>query len=519
MIPKLESIGRPSISESIQEMVSGMMGKFSPMNLAKGLINRNPDKNEINEKESDKLTPLENNTKIGKVDTGLFTTIASGTFQKVRVSDGAATVATKYYSLFDKKEKDNKLKFELESDFEKEKTEETKRKFDESLKEIDSISSKSTSGGKPSSPSGSGISSKSTSGGKPSSPSGSGISSKSTSGGKPFLGKFKKTTLNAGRGIALAGAAGYGAYETNKLISRTASPERNDNEPKDEQNKKTLTRVSPVSTEGVSKLLERGESSNYEQLVIGKGGGDLTGKFNKKALTDMSVGEVRDLQKKMISSGKFPSSALGKYQIIGETLQGAIDQGIVNSDDKFDKNTQDKLFKTYLIGSKRKSINEFISGRSDNIEQAQMELAQEFASVGVPRKVSKGEFGKYPVRDLQVGESLYAGVAGNKARISPEQSAAALMYDRIAQQKESPKIASAENTGVKSGNKLYSETSSNLDSKRNVSSVSVNNPTKNVLGRPPKSKIITGTTLMDTPYVASFVTPMAINPTFLVAER
>ena len=51
-----------------------------------------------------------------------------------------------------------------------------------------------------------------------------------------------------------------------------------------------------------------------------------------------------------------------------------------------------------------------------SLDTAQLELAAEYASVGVPYDMKKGSYnGKYPVRDIKKGESLYSGIGGNRA--------------------------------------------------------------------------------------------------------
>jgi hypothetical protein len=76
-------------------------------------------------------------------------------------------------------------------------------------------------------------------------------------------------------------------------------------------------------------------------------------------LTEMTVSEVRDLQNRMLSNPEnrarykdaagnaVGSSAVGAPQIVGKTLQGLIDRGVVDPDAKFDENLQDKII-TYL---------------------------------------------------------------------------------------------------------------------------------------------------------------------------
>lgn len=70
-------------------------------------------------------------------------------------------------------------------------------------------------------------------------------------------------------------------------------------------------------------------------------------------LTSMSVGEIRQLQQQMLQSpnNRWNSSAIGRYQVVGKTLQGLIDRGVVSVNDKFDEATQDKIAKTLIEDS------------------------------------------------------------------------------------------------------------------------------------------------------------------------
>lgn len=70
-------------------------------------------------------------------------------------------------------------------------------------------------------------------------------------------------------------------------------------------------------------------------------------------LTGMTIGQIRQLQQEMLRNpnNRWNSSALGRYQIVGKTLQGLIDRGVVSLDDKFDEATQDKLAKVLIEDS------------------------------------------------------------------------------------------------------------------------------------------------------------------------
>ena len=148
-----------------------------------------------------------------------------------------------------------------------------------------------------------------------------------------------------------------------------------------------------------------------------------------KNLTDMTIAEVHANQHPN-GAGFF---AVGKYQIIPKTMVGFIGylkkKGINPKTTKFDARIQN-MYGNYTLSTKRPSVGEFISGKKvthryrdySDMETAQLDLAAEFASIGVPRDMKKGEFnGTLPVIDIKRGDSLYKGApGGNAAGTSPD---------------------------------------------------------------------------------------------------
>ena len=112
--------------------------------------------------------------------------------------------------------------------------------------------------------------------------------------------------------------------------------------------------------------------------------------------------------------------AVGKYQIVPKTMKGFIRylraQGIDTSKRKFDASIQN-MYGQYSITQKRAKVGRFLKGdTSVSLDTAQLELAADYASVGVPYDMKKGSYnGKYPLRDIKKGESLYSGTGSNYA--------------------------------------------------------------------------------------------------------
>jgi hypothetical protein len=151
-------------------------------------------------------------------------------------------------------------------------------------------------------------------------------------------------------------------------------------------------------------LIGKGEGG-YQSFNRGRAG-DSAGQ--KHDFSQMTVKDVSLAQK----SGQF--FAIGKYQIIPTTLQGAIDRLRLDTTRLFTDELQELIFRNYLINFKRPDVFRYITGDIVDIKRAQRALALEFASVGEPDS----------------GRSHYGGVGGNQASITLAQSADALNQER-----------------------------------------------------------------------------------------
>ena len=151
------------------------------------------------------------------------------------------------------------------------------------------------------------------------------------------------------------------------------------------------------------KLLDfigKAEGANYNTLVGG----------STKDLENMTVEQVQALQKEMSSSKNYLSNAVGKYQIIADTLNEAMKATGVKSTDKFNAATQDKLA-NYLL--EKRGVNEFNSGKI-SLEQFIDSLAKEWASL--------------PTRS---GKSYYDGDGTNKSTVKRSEVRKAVLPSQV----------------------------------------------------------------------------------------
>ena len=137
-----------------------------------------------------------------------------------------------------------------------------------------------------------------------------------------------------------------------------------------------------------------------------------------KPLTKMTYGEIIDAQKTW--SRNHGSSAAGAYQFMRATLIDLANANpSISGNDLFTPELQDQLGYQLLL---RRGYNEFMAGKISRTEFGKR-LAMEWASFPV-LAATKGAH-----RDVQRGQSYYAGDGLNKALVAPD--AVETMLERV----------------------------------------------------------------------------------------
>ena len=178
----------------------------------------------------------------------------------------------------------------------------------------------------------------------------------------------------------------------------------------------TSTTFADSNSQAAATLLDR--------IVLGEGTSDAAaqehglasdydityayGQYNppdSKPLSEMTIGEVKQLQQQMIANqagNKLKSSAVGKYQLIAETLE--VQQKILGlpDDTKFDAATQE-LFGLSLL--EKRGFSKWIDGTITD-HDFQKNLAKEWASVADP-DTGKSYYGQnVGTTDAQIKEAM-----------------------------------------------------------------------------------------------------------------
>lgn len=126
-------------------------------------------------------------------------------------------------------------------------------------------------------------------------------------------------------------------------------------------------------------------------------------RYPNRPISKMTIGQVLDWQD---SIDRFQNSeAVGKYQILEDTLREIYHPAGLTKNHKFDERTQDKLAR-YLL--ERRGLDRYLRGEI-SAERFANNLAMEWASLPVVSDVKRGD------RLILRGQSYYSGVAGNKA--------------------------------------------------------------------------------------------------------
>lgn len=182
----------------------------------------------------------------------------------------------------------------------------------------------------------------------------------------------------------------------------------------------SFTANTESSSGSLADIIKGGESGKegYNAYNRGTVGKTVLGSVGHQDLENMTIAEIMRRQK-LSTSDTSRLFAVGKYQMIPDTLKGAVEKlGIDPETTKFDKQTQEMLFSKYLLDAKRPQIAKYIKGKGGSAESAQLAAAQEWASIAAPGTNS----------------SVYGH--GNKASISSEKilggmNKAKALYDEL----------------------------------------------------------------------------------------
>jgi len=173
---------------------------------------------------------------------------------------------------------------------------------------------------------------------------------------------------------------------------------------------KVVSKPNKPKLVGLERIAEKESGNDYNRLVTPFG--RYPEAESRISMTNLSLREILKLQKDMIKSGAYPSSAVGKYQIKESTLRAAIEELKLDLDKtKFNEKTQDKIFKEYLIKSKREDVGRYLAKDNptkQDEDYAILALAKEFAAVPVPFDMLRPyDSPAFPARNLKAGESYY----------------------------------------------------------------------------------------------------------------
>lgn len=153
----------------------------------------------------------------------------------------------------------------------------------------------------------------------------------------------------------------------------------------------------------VSDLIHMGESKRRGYNDYNRGS-DRSAASNKANLDleNMTIGEIMAKQE-LPKGDQDRLFAVGKYQVIPQTMQDAVKSLKLDPSQKFDAATQERIFSDFLATSKkgRGALENYIKTGKGSAEMATHAIAQEWASVESPK----------------LGRGVYDGVGTNRAHV------------------------------------------------------------------------------------------------------
>lgn len=218
-----------------------------------------------------------------------------------------------------------------------------------------------------------------------------------------------------------------------------------------------ITKTPEQLSSSLLDIIAKGESGSLGYNAMNQGGNAATGIVGSgsskdiigKNLTDMTVGEI-------LQRGKLPMGnsdrifAAGRYQIIPDTLQGLVKQGVVSETEKFTEEVQDRLGRALIQQS-----GALKSAQEGNLVEAQNKLAKVWASI--PTSTGGSALGGPNKADAKLGEMIQSTLKGQVLT----QASNEVSTNREAMQ-NAPVVVNAPNTVVKQSSQTQQKQSVQL---------------------------------------------------------
>ena len=153
----------------------------------------------------------------------------------------------------------------------------------------------------------------------------------------------------------------------------------------------------------LANLIGKAESNNdYNAYNRGTAGGKILGaNFNRSLVTSRISAILADMSLNAENTNRL--FAVGRYQLIPDTLKDAIAVLKLDKTAIFNEALQDKIFTDYLLRHKRPHIFDYVSGLSDDIKAAALDASREWASIADPH-TGYSHYGNGNVASVKINE-------------------------------------------------------------------------------------------------------------------
>jgi muramidase (phage lysozyme) len=186
-------------------------------------------------------------------------------------------------------------------------------------------------------------------------------------------------------------------------------------------------------------MIAEGEGG-YDSMNQGTVGGKIYGATHNatkklgKPLTEHTISEIMEMQSKVKTDRDNSIFAVGKFQIIPETMEYLVKKLDLDGSEVFSEELQDKLGES-LIKFKRPNVDKYLQGESDDIDAAAKGLSKEWASLPNP-ETGDSYYGKGNKAQHNI-EDVYKTLKESREEIEKQAEEVEKEVDRVLQQQSS----------------------------------------------------------------------------------